>query len=187
MDYTYKITEIDKNHPQGGYIKIEYYREGFPTVPYQVAIPRVTPGGEAQELKDFAEARSTVAINIWKRIEAEQEELNIYNEYLETIDVSGVEVGVVVPKVYEEPQPSPDNYEYIPDAVSMRQARLALSRQGLLAQVQTGINSLSEESQIEWEYAGSVERNSPLVQSLGAALGLTETQLDDLFILAATL
>lgn len=71
--------------------------------------------------------------------------------------------------------------------VSMRQARLALSRQGLLGQVQAGIDALSEESQIEWEYAGSVERNSPLVQSLGAALGLTDEQLDDLFKLAVTL
>lgn len=72
-------------------------------------------------------------------------------------------------------------------AVTMRQARLALSRQGLLAQVQTGINSLSEESQIEWEYAGSVERSSPLVQSLGAALGLSDEDLDNLFKLATTL
>jgi len=72
-------------------------------------------------------------------------------------------------------------------STSMRQARLALARQGLLATVQSNINALSEESQIEWEYAGSVERNSPLVQSLGAALGLTDEQLDDLFKLAVTL
>ena len=154
-------------------------------VPYQVAIPPITPGNEAQELKDFAEARATVAINTWKRIEKEREELDAYNQYLETIDVSGVEVGISVPKVYEEPITV--SYEYIPDAVSMRQARLALSRQGLLGQVQAGIDALPEESQIEWEYAGFVERNSPLVQSLGAALGLTDEQLDDLFRLAVTL
>jgi hypothetical protein len=70
---------------------------------------------------------------------------------------------------------------------TMRQARLALSQQGLLATVQSNIEALPEESQIEWEYAAVVERNSPLVASLGAALGLTETQLDDLFKLAITL
>lgn len=70
---------------------------------------------------------------------------------------------------------------------TMRQARLALKQQGLLANVQSNINALPEESQIEWEYGSVVERNSPLVASLGAALGLTETQLDDLFKLAVTL
>lgn len=70
---------------------------------------------------------------------------------------------------------------------SMRQARLALKQQGLLATVQSNIDALPEESQIEWEYAARVERKSPLVASLGAALGLTETQLDDLFKLAITL
>lgn len=70
---------------------------------------------------------------------------------------------------------------------TMRQARLALKQQGLLATVQANIDALSEDSQIEWEYAAVVERKSPLVASLGAALGLTETQLDDLFKLAITL
>ena len=71
--------------------------------------------------------------------------------------------------------------------VSMRQARLALKQQGLLATVQSNINALPEESQIEWEYATTVERKSPLVVSLGTALGLTEEDLDNLFKLAITL
>lgn len=70
---------------------------------------------------------------------------------------------------------------------TMRQARLALKQQGLLATVQSNIDTLTEDSQIEWEYAAIVERNSPLVTSLGGALGLTETQVDDLFKLAITL
>lgn len=72
-------------------------------------------------------------------------------------------------------------------SASMRQARLALKQQGLLATVQANIDALSEDSQIEWEYAAVVERKSPLVASLSGALGLTETQLDDLFKLAITL
>lgn len=72
-------------------------------------------------------------------------------------------------------------------AVSMRQARLALKQQSLLATVETNVAALSEDSQIEWEYAATVERSSPLVVSLGGALGLDDVQLDDLFKLAMTL
>lgn len=79
----------------------------------------------------------------------------------------------------------------IPKQVTMRQARLALLAAGHLANVNNAINSMSEPSKsaalIEWEYAAVVERNSGLVPAMGAALGMTEIQLDDLFILAATL
>lgn len=80
---------------------------------------------------------------------------------------------------------------YIPSVVTMRQARLALLQQGLLPQVQAAIDSLpspqKEAAQIEWDYSSEVHRDKPFVQLLGAALGLTEVQLDDLFTLASTL
>lgn len=79
----------------------------------------------------------------------------------------------------------------VPQSVTMRQARLALHENGLLVQVDTAIESLEEpdrtEAKIEWEYATSVDRNKSLVEILGPALGLSEEELDDLFILAATL
>lgn len=79
----------------------------------------------------------------------------------------------------------------IPSFVTMRQARLALLQQGLLSQVQIAIDSLpspqKEAAQIEWDYSSEVHRNKPFVQLLSAALGLTEEQLDDLFVLASTL
>jgi len=75
--------------------------------------------------------------------------------------------------------------------VTMRQARLALLQQNLLSQVETAIAAMQdpEKSQvsIEWEYASTVERTSPWIGTMGTALGLTEEQLDDLFVLAATL
>jgi len=74
-----------------------------------------------------------------------------------------------------------------PRSVSMRQARLALSQSGLLATVNAAMSAASEADQIEWEYATTVERYSPLVLNMAAALSLTETQLDDLFRLAGTL
>lgn len=80
---------------------------------------------------------------------------------------------------------------FVPTVVTMRQARLALLQQGLLFQVQTAIDSLpspqKEAAQIEWDYSSEVHRDKPFVQLLGAALGLTEEQLDNLFVLASTL
>lgn len=79
----------------------------------------------------------------------------------------------------------------VPEQVTMRQARLALLGAGLLANVDTTIDSLpsptKEAARIEWDYSSTVERHRGLVQSLGAAMGLTDAQLDTLFIQAATL
>ncbi len=79
----------------------------------------------------------------------------------------------------------------IPDVVTMRQARLAMLQSGLLTQVNTAVANMTgaagDTARIEWEFSSTVERNHPLVQSLIGALGLTESQLDDLFRLAATL
>lgn len=79
----------------------------------------------------------------------------------------------------------------VPAVVTMRQARLALLQAGLLTQVNTAIANMpgatGDTARIEWEFSSTVERNRPLVQSLIGALGITESQLDDLFRLAATL
>jgi hypothetical protein len=84
------------------------------------------------------------------------------------------------------PEPADPPPPIVITSVTMRQARLALHRAGLLAQVDAAIAS-DVEAQIEWEYAQTVERHSPLVQNLAAGLGLTEQQLDDLFTQAAGL
>jgi hypothetical protein len=77
------------------------------------------------------------------------------------------------------------------NVVTMRQARLALLQQGLLSQVQSAIDALpspqKEAAQIEWDYSSEVHRDKAFVQTLAAALGLSEQQLDDLFLLASTL
>ena len=79
----------------------------------------------------------------------------------------------------------------VPQVVTMRQARLALLSESLLASVDVALASLAEPNKsaaiIEWEYSQTVERDRPFVALLGAALGLSDTQLDDLFILAVTL
>lgn len=79
----------------------------------------------------------------------------------------------------------------VPIEISARQARLALLGAGLLADVDTAIAAMpspdKEQAQIEWQYATTINRNHPFVVNLGAALGLSNAQLDDLFIAGAAL
>ncbi len=79
----------------------------------------------------------------------------------------------------------------VPQVVTMRQARLALLQNGLLAQVETAIANLpgtgGDAARIEWEYSQTINRNHSLVTSLSSVLSLTEQQLDDLFTLASSL
>ena len=80
---------------------------------------------------------------------------------------------------------------YIPQEVTMRQARLALLGAGLLANVEATLAALTEPrksaAKIEWEYSQSVQRTRGLVVDLSAALGLTPAQVDKLFIAASSL
>lgn len=76
--------------------------------------------------------------------------------------------------------------------VTMRQARRALLDAGLLDQADAAIAAIADaterrQAEIDWEYATTVERLWPWVQTLGAALELSEAQLDALFEQAATL
>jgi hypothetical protein len=75
--------------------------------------------------------------------------------------------------------------------VSPRQARLALNAAGLLASVDAAIAAMDEPEKtvvtLEWEYATEIQRLSSWVISMGIALGLTETELDNLFIVAKDL
>ena len=77
------------------------------------------------------------------------------------------------------------------EAVTMRQARLALHAKGLLTVVVSAIDSLPEPqktaAKIEWEYSSEVHRQSQMTNLIAAVLGLTEQQVDDLFALAASL
>lgn len=79
----------------------------------------------------------------------------------------------------------------VPQSVTMRQARLALHAAGLLAGVDAAIASMQEPAKtaaaIEWEYASEVERNAGLVPAMAAALGMSDADIDDLFVTAATL
>lgn len=72
--------------------------------------------------------------------------------------------------------------------VTMRQARLALLRSGLLATIEDAIkNGTDEEMKIEWEYATEIKRDWSSLIALAKSLNMTEADLDNLFSLASTL
>jgi hypothetical protein len=79
----------------------------------------------------------------------------------------------------------------VPDSIAMWQARVALSRAGKLALIQPAIDALPEpaktEANIQWEYSNTVQRHNGFVSQLAPALGLTDAQIDALFIAGAAL
>ena len=85
-------------------------------------------------------------------------------------------------EAYIEPEP----ILIIPQVITMRQARLQLLEVGLLDDVEALV-ALDRKSQIEWEYANEVYRQSPLIESVKGALNLTDMQIDNMFIEAGKL
>lgn len=92
--------------------------------------------------------------------------------------------GAVAPALPAYVPPPSD----VPQAVTMRQARLALLAANMLTTVNTAIAAMpgaeGDAARIEWEYAQEVRRDSPLVAALSATFSWTSAQLDDLFVLA---
>lgn len=84
------------------------------------------------------------------------------------------------------------NKSLVPATVTTRQAKQALLLHGYYSSVQAAIDAISDVTQrglvqIAWEDSQVFERNSPTLIMLGGALGLTSTQMDELFIYANTL
>jgi hypothetical protein len=73
----------------------------------------------------------------------------------------------------------------VPDVVSRFQAKAALAGAGLLASVEAALADADPLAQLAWAEAIEFRRQSPTILGLAAALGLTETQVDDLFHAAA--
>ena len=85
------------------------------------------------------------------------------------------------------PTPADPIIPVIPSVVTMRQARLALLNAGMLLTVNAAVDAADDATKIAWEYSTEVQRDFPLVQTLAAALNLTEKDLDNLFISASLL
>lgn len=79
----------------------------------------------------------------------------------------------------------------VPQQVTMTQARLALLSAGMYDKVQLAIDVLPEPqktaAQIQWDTRPTVERTNGLLTALASTLGLTDAQVDALFVAAAKL
>ena len=104
------------------------------------------------------------------------------------------ELAIAIDKAAENPaspeMPTP-TVAGVPTRVTMRQARLALLGAGKLANVDAAIDAMPEPqksaARIEWEYAAEVRRDNAFVAGLAPALGMTDAQVDALFVAAAAL
>lgn len=76
--------------------------------------------------------------------------------------------------------------ESVPREITMRQAVLALREADYLAAVETWVTTLDGELEIYWKRSQTVRRDHAFVESARVELGLTQQQMDGLFILAAT-
>ena len=74
---------------------------------------------------------------------------------------------------------------FVPQQVTMRQARLELLSRDLLDDVDAVIAVAGRAAQIEWEYASSVDRDNPVIAVVQQQQGMTDEQIDDLFREAA--
>lgn len=72
----------------------------------------------------------------------------------------------------------------VPKTITLRQARLYLLTINLLDDLEEIVNQ-NRAYQIEWEYANQIERESPLVTTLGQALNLDSDAIDNMFMKAS--
>lgn len=87
-----------------------------------------------------------------------------------------------------------EQYErnFLPKVVSQRQLRTQLVLDSFdLNDIQTAINELTEPNksiaQIAWDYAITFERDSSLLMCLATNLGLTQNEVDTIFLNASKL
>ena len=77
--------------------------------------------------------------------------------------------------------------EPVPTVVTMAQAQLALLAAGHLDAVEAAVEGMPREAQILWRKANTVVRGDPLLIELAALLGLSETDVDALFVAGSKL
>ena len=71
--------------------------------------------------------------------------------------------------------------------VTPRQARLVLNAAGLLDKVEQTIAAADKAVQISWEFANEINRTDTIIVALKDSIGLSDAQVDALFVQAAAL
>ena len=159
-------------------------------------VPAFLVGLAPESLADLSWTDPQLGVSdcAWWPEDDQSSALGEYERYgAETLTVdTDRRVVVVVREV--EPWSDEEIAEYrrslVPQSVTMRQARQAMLSAGILSQVDALIAAMpgdeGESARIDWNHAREVKRDWPLIGALGPQMGLTEQQIDDLFIYAAT-
>lgn len=71
--------------------------------------------------------------------------------------------------------------------LSAWQVRKVLTQFNLRAQVETAIANADQATKDAWNHANAYSRDSALLNSMATVLGMTATQLDQMFIVGVTL
>lgn len=95
-----------------------------------------------------------------------------YVAYVEWINAGNV------PCTVDYPMPP------VPQEVSMRQAQQALLREGMLDTVEQVVAQADRSIQIDWYKGQTVRRDWPALAVVQSLLGMTDRQIDELFVLA---
>lgn len=95
----------------------------------------------------------------------------------------------MLPAPYEAPPPTPPA---VPQVVTRRQARQALLLAGRLQDVQPAIDAIADPLQrgmvqIEWDDSLEFHRTRPTLLALAQSIGMTDADLDAMFIQAGQL
>lgn len=87
--------------------------------------------------------------------------------------------------VFQAPPPAP---EPVPEKIMLWQARAILDMTGSLAAANAAVAASKNPAlKAVWEYGNEISRSSGVIDDLGAGIGLTKDQIDDLFRNAAAL
>lgn len=90
--------------------------------------------------------------------------------------------GIVRPCV----KPIPEVVPVVPVSVKPWQMRRALNQLGLRPAVNAALEQADLDARDAWEVASEFRRDNGLLVGMAQALGMTETEIDNLFILAAS-
>lgn len=74
----------------------------------------------------------------------------------------------------------------VPAEVTPLQMRRALNAAGLRPAVESAVAAAPQDARDAWEFASVIRRDDPVLAAVGAALGKTAAEIDDLFRAAAS-
>lgn len=204
---TYEITKI---LPQQLRVQIKYSKEGFPDYWKNLVIEDFSE----ENIHRVAENNADAARRFYKTIESLPDEVELstvsgvakeivyadrpeIDQSTQVIELSWTETDTQKIEVVTVRDKTALEIEQMLNAkrrgksITMRQARLYLSAENLLVEIEQSIASLPEEQksvvEIEWQHGSTIERMSSTVELLQAILGWTDDQLDQMFSEAALL